>query len=220
MADFAALRQRMVDNQIRPSEVTDLKVIDAFLAVPRELFAERSEEPFAYADRELRMAASVPARRMMMPVTLARLIHALPRGPEAKVLVVGCGSGYSAAILASLVGSVVALEEDRELAAIARDKLAAVGAGSVKVKEGKFADGYAADAPYDGILVEGSVELLPDRLIGQIRSGGLLAVVERDDRLSRAMLYEKVGEEAAKWPLFDAWATPLPGFERRREFVF
>ena len=108
MADFAALRQRMVDNQLRTSEVTDRDVIRAFLTVPREIFAAPAERPFAYADRELRMAASAPDRRMMDPVRLARLIHALPRGPEMKAMVVGCGSGYSAAILARLVGSVVA----------------------------------------------------------------------------------------------------------------
>ena len=112
MADFAALRQRMVDNQIRTSEVTDREVIRAFLTVPREAFAAPAERPFAYADRELQMAAAAPDRRMMDPVRLARLVHALPRGPEIKAMVVGCGSGYSAAILARLVGSVVAVEED------------------------------------------------------------------------------------------------------------
>ncbi len=220
MADFAALRQRMVDNQIRPSEVTDHDVLSAFLTVPRELFAEPAEQPFAYADRELRMAATAPNRRMMDPVRLARLIHALPRGVDTRALVVGCGSGYSAAILGRLSGSVVALEEDAALAALARGNLAAVGAENVSVVEGRLVAGYPGGAPYDAILVDGAVEVLPAPLAAQLKQEGTLATIERDDRVSRAMLYEKVGDEATKWPLFDAWATLLPGFERRREFVF
>jgi protein-L-isoaspartate(D-aspartate) O-methyltransferase len=219
MTDFAALRQRMVDNQIRPSEVTDHEVIRAFLAVPREIFVETTEQPFAYADRELRMAASAPNRRMMDPVRLARLVHALPHGPETKAMVVGCGSGYSAAILSRLAGSVVAVEEDKTLAALARENLAALGV-NVPVEEAKLVEGFPSGSPYDAILVDGAIEVLPDALVAQLKPGGNLAVIERDDRVSRAMLYEKVGADATKWPLFDAWATLLPGFERRREFVF
>ena len=147
MADFAVLRQRMVDNQIRTSEVTDRDVIRAFLSVPREQFAEVAERPFAYADRELKMAVSAPARRMMDPVRLARLVHALPRGPETKAMVVGCGAGYSAAILAQLSGSVVGVEQDLALAALARETLASLGVSNVTVVERKLAEGYPAGAP-------------------------------------------------------------------------
>jgi protein-L-isoaspartate(D-aspartate) O-methyltransferase len=220
MTDFAALRLRMVDNQLRTREVTDREVIRAFSTVPREKFAAPDEQPFAYADRELRMSPAVPNRRMLDPVTLARLIHALPRGPETKAMVVGCGSGYSAAILSGLVGSVVGVEEDKTLATLARGNLAALAVTNASVAEGKLAAGNPAAAPYDAILVEGAVEVLPDAILRQLKTGGLLATVERDDRVSRATLYEKVGSDATKWPLFDAWATLLPGFERKREFVF
>lgn len=220
MTGFATLRQRMVDNQLRTSEVTDREVISAFLSVPREIFVEPAERPFAYADRELRMSAAAPNRRLMDPVRQARLIHALPRGPEVKAMVVGCGSGYSAAILAGLVGSVVAVEEDRALAAMAKESLGSLGAANVAVIEGRLVEGYPEAASYDAILVDGAVEVLPESLSGQLKQGGLLATIQRDDRVSRAMLYERVGGEVAKWPLFDGWATLLPGFERRREFVF
>jgi len=220
MADFAALRQRMVDNQLRTREVTDRDVIRAFLSVPRELFAEPAERPFAYADSELKMAAAAPNRRMTDLVTLARLIHALPRGPETKAMVVGGGSGYSTAIVAGLTGSVVAVEEDKALAALAGENLAALGIANASVVEGQLVEGHRGGAPYDAILVDGAVEILPDTILRQLRAGGFLGTVERDDRVSRAMLYEKVREDATKWPLFDAWATLLPGFERKREFVF
>ena len=220
MGDFSALRQRMVDNQIRPSAVTDPDVIRAFLAVPRERFVAEEEKPFAYADRELLMSRSAPQRRMMIPVQLARLVQALPLGPEAKAMVVGSGSGCSAAVLAELAGSVVALEEDAGLAAMARERLMELGARNVSVVEGKLVEGWPAEAPYDGILIDGAVEVVPDALIAQLRRGGILAAIVRLERISRAMLYERVGDGAAKWPLFEAWATLLPGFRRKPEFVF
>ena len=137
MTDFAVLRQRMVDNQLRPNQVTDRDVIRAFLAVPREAFAAPAEAAFAYADRDLAMAEAAPSRRMMEPVRLARLVNALPLGPDAKVMVVGCGTGYSAAILSHLAGSVVAVEEDKALAALAREKLKAAGAIQRRSGRGK-----------------------------------------------------------------------------------
>ncbi len=220
MTDFAVLRQRMVDNQIRPSEVSDHDVIRAFLAVPREAFVAPAETAFAYADRELPIADAAPSRRMMEPVRLARLVNALPRGPKAKAMVVGCGTGYSAAILSHLAGSVVAVEEHTALASIARETLKALGATNVDVVEATLTQGCPSKAPYDSILVDGAVESMPEALVAQLQPGGMLATIERDERVSRAMLYERVGKEASKWPQFDAWAALLPGFERPRAFVF
>lgn len=220
MTDFAALRQRMVDNQIRPGAVTDPDLIRAFLAVPRELFAAEAEKPFAYADRALVMSEAAPERCTLIPIHLARLAQALPLGVSAKAMVVGSGSGCSAALLAHLVASVVALEEDAALASLSRERLAEVGAANVTVVEGKLTDGWAAEAPYDAILVDGAVEIVPDALIQQLKPGGVLAAIVRSERISRAMLYERVGEGATHWPQFEAWATPLPGFQRKPEFVF
>jgi protein-L-isoaspartate(D-aspartate) O-methyltransferase len=220
MLDFARLRQQFVDNQVRPSEVTDRELVKALLAVPRELFVAEGERPFAYSDRELRMSDAVPGRRMIDPVQLARLLQALPVGPQSHVTVIGCGTGYSAALLARLALSVVAVEEDERLAAAAVENLRSLGAGNVSVVRAKLVEGYPPAAPYDAILVDGAVEVLPEPLIAQLKPDGQLAVIEREERISRAMLYERVGEGASKWPLFEAWATLLTGFEQRREFVF
>ena len=220
MVDFQTLRQRMVDNQIRPREISDHAVIKAFLATPRELFVEPAERPFAYAERELAMSRSAPGRRMLEPAILARLVQALALAPQARAMAVGCGTGYSAAILAQLSASVVAVEEEAELAAIARTRLAGLGADNATIVEAKLTDGYPAGEPYDAILVDGAVETVPDALLAQLRAGGRLAVIARDGRLSRAMLYERVGDAFAKWPRFEASAAVLPGFDRRREFVF
>ena len=221
MDDFAALRRRLVDNQIRPSEVADRQLIEAFLTVPREIFVAPGERPFAYSDRELPYSGMAPSRRMIDPVQLARLIEMLPAGaPEAKAMAVGCGTGYSAALLARLFGSVVAVEENERLAAAMTETLAAIGAGNVTVVSAKLTGGFPPGSPYDAILVEGAVETMPAALIAQLKQTCALSVILRDERISRAMLYERVGDEAAKWPQFEAWATLLPGFEREREFVF
>jgi protein-L-isoaspartate(D-aspartate) O-methyltransferase len=220
MTDFAALRQRLVENQIRPSEVTDRELVKAILAVPRELFVEPAERPFAYSDRELRISSAAPDRRMIDPVQLARLIQALPLDAAAKVMVIGCGSGYSAALLSRLAARVVAVEENPALAAAARENLPAVGAQNVLVVESRLTEGFPPEAPYDAILIDGAVEVVPDALIRQLRPEGALAVIEREERISRAMLYERIGDGATRWPQFEAWATALPGFERPREFVF
>ena len=119
-----------------------------------------------------------------------------------------------------ILGSVVAVEEDETLARRASVLLREVGADNVGVTQGKLVEGRASEGPYDGILVDGAVEVLPDALIRQLRPGGYLATIERQDRISRAMLYERVGDGAARWPQFEAWAPLLPGFERKREFVF
>ena len=219
MHDFAALRQLMVDNQIRPGSVSDYEVIKAFLAVPREEFVSPADRPFAYADRELALPASAGTRRTIMPpVQLARLVQALPLTETTRALIVGCGTGYSAAIVAHLAGAVIALEEDPALVAQARALLQSLP--NVAVVTGKLADGYPVEAPYDAMLVDGTIEVLPGSLVTQLKPGGLLAAIERDDRVSRAKLYERVGTEAAGWPLFDAWSGLLPGFARPREFVF
>ena len=219
--DFAALRRRMVDNQLRPSEITDHELIRAFETVPREFFVEADQQPFAYSDLELKLPASGGVeRRMIDPVQLARLVQALNVTPETKALVVGCGTGYSAAILSRLAGSVVALEEDEALAGIARSKLQALAATNVTVAQGPLTKGWPAGAPYRAILLDGAVEVLPEALQDQLETGGLLSVIERKESISRAMLYERFGAGMTRWPQFEAWAVLLPGFERKREFVF
>ena len=221
MYDFAGLRQRMVDNQIRPSEITDRELIRAFREVPRELFVQPADQAFAYSDLELRLPGSGGAdRRMIDPVQLARLLQMLQLGPASKALVVGCGTGYSAAIASRLAGRVIAVEEDPALAALARENLQKLNASNATVVEAKLSNGHPDEAPYDGILIDGAVEFVPDELIDQLRTEGLLAAIERQERISRAMLYERIGSDSARWPQFEAWASLLPGFEREREFVF
>lgn len=220
MHDFAALRQRLVDNQIRPSAVTEHAVIEAFLSLPRELFVAPEERPFAYSDRDLRYSDAVPGRRMLGPVQLARLIQLLPIRRDSKVMVIGSGTGYSAAILARIAGVVVAVEEDEALAAAAPHLLRELGAGNVIAVRGALTEGWPGEAPYDAILVDGAVDAVPEAILSQLKPHGALAAVEVSERVSRAMLYERLGHGTSKRPRFEVWAPLLPGFERKPEFAF
>ena len=218
--DFTVLRRRMVDNQIRTRDVTDHNILSAFLEMPREQFVEASEQPFAYSDRPLSMLRAVGGRQMMVPFQLARLLQLLQLGPDAKVMVIGCGTGYSAAILSRLVSRVVAVEENEALLERAGDALRDVGAANVQLVHNALIEGYPDGAPYDGILIDGAVETLPPALIQQLRPDGQLVAIEQGEGVSRAVLHERIGDEESRWPGFEAWATLLPGFERKRAFVF
>jgi protein-L-isoaspartate(D-aspartate) O-methyltransferase len=219
--DFPALRRRMVEHQLRPSEITEHELVRAFQTTPREIFVEEAERPFAYSDRELKLPASTGAeRRMIDPVQLARLIQSLNVTPDAKVMVVGCGTGYSAAILSQLAGSVVAVEEDEKLAQFARETLSALGLNNVSVHVAPLTAGWAPEAPYRAVLFDGAVEFVPEAISAQLEPGGLMAVIERQGSISRAMLYERFAAGMTHWPQFEAGAALLPGFERKREFVF
>jgi protein-L-isoaspartate(D-aspartate) O-methyltransferase len=220
MTDFAALRRRMVENQIRPSEVSDHAVIAAFLDVPREIFVAPGAAALAYSDHPALMSEVVPERRLLEPAVLARLVQALPRGPGIKAMAVACGTGYAAAVLSRLVGTVVAVEAEEVLVEMAVTALKAVGAENAAVVRALAVEGCPPESPFDAILLEGAVEVEPLSLIGQLKPGGFLATIRRTTRTGRATLYERVGDVGAGRELFDAWAPVVPGFERAREFVF
>lgn len=221
MTDFAVLRQRMVDNQIRTSDVVDHAVIDAFLAVPREVFVRPADRALAYSDRELPFAGEggAAARHLASPVVLARLVQALALGPGDRVLDVACGYGYSSAILSLLAGQVVALEEDHAIVREAAERLAG-GTSNVTVATGPLVEGFPPEAPYDAILIAGGVEFVPENLARQLGADGRMAAVEMRGRFGRLMFYERSGADLFGRPVYDAVLPVLPGFARPAEFVF
>ncbi len=219
MPDFATLRSRMVNNQLRTFDVTDLRIQRAFGAVPREAFVPAARRPFAYSDETIRITED-GARAMMPPANLARMIQALELTEDDVALVVGAGSGYSAAILADLVSSVIALECDEALAERASATIEGLGVTNVAVVTGPLAEGYPSDAPYDVVLVDGAVEVPLDTLCGQLKDGGRLIAVEGRGLAGRARLFVRSGETVSGWPQFNAAAPVLPGFEKPAAFVF
>lgn len=221
MSDFATARQNMVDCQVRPSDVTDIRVIDAMLAVPRENFVPKDRRALAYLDLDLVVSdPSAPKRSLLKPALLARLLQASEIGAGDNVLVVGCASGYSVAVAARLAKQVVGTEPDAALAASAGASLSALGSGNARVIEAASPEGCAASGPYDVILVEGATEVVPEALYAQLAEGGRLVGVMAVDGVQRAMLVTRSGNDFGSRILFDASAPVLPGFARRPEFAF
>ncbi|MCW5691300.1 MAG: protein-L-isoaspartate O-methyltransferase [Pseudolabrys sp.] len=219
MTDFATLRRHMVDGQVRPADITDIRITTAMLEIPRERFVPTQVQSLAYLDRDLGLSAAGNATRTLMkPMVLSKLIQALDIESGDRVLIVGAATGYSAAVLARMGAEVVALEQDAGLAGIAQSALA--GQGHVQVVTGTLADGYAAAAPYDAILVEGAVEELPEAFCAQLKDGGLLACIQGTPPASSAMLYCRSGDELGGRRIFDAAASLLPGFAKPRVFAF
>jgi len=219
MVDYAQARRTMVDCQVRPSDVTDLRIIAALLDVPREQFVAPSRRAIAYLDLDLPVADGSPPRALLKPMVFAKLLQAAEIGESDRVLDVGCATGYSAAVLAKLAGNVVALEEDPALAQTAAENLTGLGV-YVAVAGGPLNAGWQEDAPYDAILLEGASEVRPDGLLAQLNEGGRLVAVIGSAPFGKATLYRKAGGQVTAVALFDAAAPLLPGFAKTPAFVF
>ena len=192
MSDFSTARQKMVDGQVRPSDVTDLRIIDAMLAVPREEFVPASQRAMAYLDLDLEVA---PNRFLIKPVVLARMLQASDVKATDKILVVGCPTGYAAAVIAQF-------------------------AGQVTSAAGMAADGDAANGPYDLIVLAGATEVVPTGLYKQLAPDGQLVGVFALTKPARAVIVTHSHEDFGSRPLFDATAPVLPGMEKLPAFVF
>lgn len=211
-------RHNMVDNQLRANKVHDERVLDAFLRLRRELFVPPGLRGIAYIDEDLPVA---PGRYLMEPMVAARLLQALAVRPRDAALVVGAGVGYEAAVLGLLARSVIALEEDPELARIGRSALVDHRIASVTYVEAPLRDGHRARAPYDVILFGGAVAAVPDAIGAQLAEGGRMAVVVREPGpIGRATLITRTGAVLAQRVIFDAATPLLPGFEAEPGFVF
>ena len=221
MSDFATARQKMVDGQVRTADVTDHRILDAMLALPREEFVPASKRALAYLDLDLDVAegGSVP-RCLIKPMLLGKLLQAAEIRAGDNVLIVGCASGYAAAVAARLAGKVTATERDESLAGKARDALSRVGLPNVTVKVAEAPVGDSAGGPYDVILLNGATEIIPDTLCGQLRDGGRLLGVFAASQPPRATIVTRSHGDFGYRTLFDASAPVLPGLERVPAFVF
>lgn len=216
MADYRALRTTMVDTQIRPSDVTRFPVIDAFLKVPREKFVPPQRRAAAYAGENIELRDD---RVVLEPRTLAKMIELLDPEPHELILDIGTGFGYSAAILSHLAEAVVAVEEEADFAAEAEAALAEVEALNVAVIMGPLADGAAKHGPYDGILLQGAVETLPETLVAQLKDDGRIVALFQEGRLGVCRVGIKSGKTVSWRHGFNAGAPVLPGFRASRAFA-
>jgi protein-L-isoaspartate(D-aspartate) O-methyltransferase len=225
MVDFAQARRMMVDSQLRTFDVNDIPLLDAMGSVPRERFVPTGRENLAYIDQNIPVGDGPERRFMLSAMVLGRMIQALEIRPGMRALDVAGGLGYSSAILATLGATVVSLESDEILATKARDRLASVGTGGVgiggvKVVAGRLDEGYRVAAPYDGILVNGSLDVKPDALLEQLADGGRLVCVLGRGRSGKATLYVRAGDAFGQRSLFDAAAPALSAFQAEAGFIF
>lgn len=221
MSGFATARQNMVDGQVRPSDVTDIRILDAMLAVPREAFVPENRQALAYLDLDLDVSEGGAAKRYLIkPAVLAKMLQAAEIKASDRVLVVGCATGYAAAIVARLAAEVTATESDPALAAKAQAILAQNGCGNVAVRTAAAADGDSARAPYDVIVLNGATAIVPEQLYAQLRSGGRLVGVFATSQPARASIVTASHGDYGHRTLFDATAPLLPGMELVPAFVF
>lgn len=211
-----AAREAMIDSQLKPSGVVTPRVSAAFFSVAREAFVAPGRRGLAYVDAAQPLK---PGRELLSPLSLGLLVEHAAVEASDKALVVGAGTGYSAAILSPLAASVVALESDAELANTARVLLQ--GAGNVSVVEGPLHLGVAAGAPYTLVLIDGALELLPPELISQLAEGGrLMAIVIGSDGVSRAAKGVKRAGQLQLEPFAEAPGALLPSFAKAPAFQF
>lgn len=221
MTDFAAARLNMIESQVRPNGITDRRIIAAMEALPRERFVPASRAALAYMDEDVPLDSSAGPRALIEAMAFARMLQHADIKPTDKVLVVGAGSGYGAAVVAALAGTVVALESDAALAAAAKANLA--GLANVTLAEGPLEAGVSREQPYGVIILEGRVEEVPQALLGQLAEGGRLIAVVGGSELARACLFTKSGRDqvVAMRQIFDASIAALPGFATKKPaFVF
>jgi len=221
MSGFSTARQKMVDGQVRASDVTDARVIDAMLAVPREAFVPAKQQALAYLDLDLDVSDGGSAKRFLIkPAVTAKLLQAAEITDADNVLVVGCATGYAAALVARLAGRATATETDSALATRARDILGQLGVGNVVVKTAAAADGDPASGPYDVIVLNGATEVVPTGLYRQLKESGRLVGVFALGSPARATIVTHSHHDFGHRALFDAAAPVLPGLERLPAFVF
>jgi len=214
-ADFLLARNLMVDGQLRPSKVTDRRILDAMRSLPRETYAPPTIAPLAYIDQDLPLGGG---RVMLKPLVLARLLQlAAPRSGET-ALIVGCGTGYGAAVLAACGIQVTALEENESLIDQARRVNTDQGISFV---QGSLADGYEASAPYDLVVIEGGVPAIPDAIGRQVAvSGRLVTIIVAHGTAGTAVIAEPSTGGLRAQPAFDASASLLPGLAPTSGFTF
>jgi protein-L-isoaspartate(D-aspartate) O-methyltransferase len=221
MPDLSTARQKMVDGQVRPSDVTDIRIIDAMLTVPREAFIPESQRSLAYLDLDLDVSDNGSVKRFLIkPAVTAKILQVADLKENDEVLVVGCASGYLAALVARLARRVTATESDPILATKAKAICAELGFRNLVVKAAPLTEGDSANAPFDVVLLNGATEIVPERLYSQLKEGGRLVGAFAATKPQRVTLVTRSRGDFGNRVLFDATIPVLPGLERPPAFVF
>jgi protein-L-isoaspartate(D-aspartate) O-methyltransferase len=216
MTDFATRRRMMVDTQVRPSDVTEFPIIDAMLTIPREAFVPRDKVEAAYASDDVDLGEG---RVLLDPRVFSKMLDALDLSNSDLVLDVGSGYGYSAAVIARIAEAVVAVEDDEARVSESMELLTEYHADNVVLHSGALTAGSPDHGPYDAILIEGGVEVLPDSLQAQLKEGGRIAVIFMENALGTVRVGHKLDGKITWRYAFNATAPMIQGFEKTAEFA-
>jgi len=216
--DFDVARRNMVESQVRTNKVTDQRVLDRMKTLPRELFVPKPRRALAYVDDCLPIG---DGRFLMEPCALARLLQGAALRPTDVALVIGCGTGYAAALIAGMAATVFAIDSDPKLIEEAGAILTELAIDNVVVETRPHREGWPEQGPFDVILIDGEVPEVPPAILDQLAEGGrLVTIVQESDTVGRAVLYGKRFDTVSHCVLFDASVGPCPGFEQKTGFVF
>ena len=217
--DFKIARKNMVENQIRANKVTSLNIINAFLDVPREKFVPDALQEISYVDEDIQLSRN---RFMMKPMILARLFQSLNLKGNENILHVGSNSGYGSAILSRMCSSVISLESDKKLFETSIHTFSNMGFDNVVPLHGSMENGVEKEAPFDIIFIEGSIEIEPKSLFGQLNENGKLIAIIRpaNIKIGKAKLFFKISNEIGLENLFDAQVSKLSIFKSKTKFSF
>ena len=222
--NYEQARFNMIEQQIRPWEVLDSQVLALLAVIKREDFVPTAYKALAFADMEIPLAANLqqhPSQCMLSPKVEARILQDLALQKHERVLEIGTGSGYMAALMGHRAQQVISLELDPELALTARGNLQRAGIFNAEVRVANGADAEAVKGPFDAIVLSGSVADVPAALLEQLKVGGRLSAVVGFEPVMRATLVTRVGQAA--WHTTQAWDTVAPrlhGFPEPSKFSF
>jgi len=217
MTKYSDRRTMMVDTQVRPSDVTKFPIISAMLSVPREDFVPDAMKEAAYVGETLELGSG---RVLLEPRTLAKMLDALNIDKTETVLDLGCGLGYSTAVIARIADAVVAVEDDADLANEAQQILSNGGFDNAAVIEGVLAEGAAKHGPFDVIILQGGVEDVPAVLLDQLNEGGRIGAIFMEGALGVARIGHKINGQVMWKYTFNAAAPILSGFSKEQAFEF
>ena len=220
MSDFVQARKNMVDCQVAPAGIISPGILEAFSSVPRELFVAKKAQNIAYFDEEVQISND---RFLLDPITHSRMLQALDPGKDDVVLDIGAGTGYTTAILCSLVSTVIALEESKKLIDQSQDLCSDLDFCNIVTIKGKLAKGCAEHAPYDLIFFGGAVAQIPEDIVQQLTPKGKMILIHKPagEVMGQVKIIENLGEKGfSSYTLFEAAAHYLPGFEPQSAFTF
>jgi len=216
MSDYKTARTAMVDCQVRPSDVTKYPIIDALLSIPREAYVPLAKRPVAYAGEHIALSAD---RALLDARTFAKMLDAVNIQPTEMVLDIGCGLGYSTAVLAKMAEAVVSVESDADMAKEANETLTAQSVDNGFVTAGDLSQGNAKNGPYDVVILQGAVPEVPAALTDQIKDGGRICAILQDGPLGTCKIGYKSNGKVSWRTAFNATAPLLNGFETKTAFT-